>query len=141
MALANNRRRFGPLLLGLLMGLLTVPARAQAPAGDGILGEYYEGVDFERLVTRRRDATLAFDWGHAPPAPGLGAEYFSVRWTGWLVPPASGRYLFHATVDDGVRIWLNDKLVQIRELLKWKLVRSKPRTLWAACWIVSSEAR
>ncbi|MGY3090658.1 outer membrane protein OmpA-like peptidoglycan-associated protein [Hymenobacter sp. UYAg731] len=109
MALANNRRHLGPLLLGLLMTLGT--ARAQAPAGDGILGEYYEGADFERLVTRRYDATLAFNWGHAPPAPGLGAEYFSVRWTGWLVPPVSGRYVLHVAVDDGMRIWLNDKLV------------------------------
>ena len=109
MALENNRRPLGPLLLGLLMTLGT--ARAQAPAGDGILGEYYDGANFERLVTRRYDATLAFDWGHAPPAPGLGAEYFSVRWTGWLVPPVSGRYVLHVAVDDGMRIWLNDKLV------------------------------
>lgn len=77
MALANDRRHLGLLLLGLLMTLQT--AHAQAPAGNGILGEYYEGTDFERLVTRRHDATLAFDWGHAPPVPGLGAEYFSVR--------------------------------------------------------------
>ena len=107
MALANDWRRSWSLLLGLLMTLGT----AQAPAGDGILGEYYEGADFERLVARRNDATLAFDWGHAPPAPGLGAEYFSVRWTGWLVPPASGRYVLHVAVDDGMRIWLNDKLI------------------------------
>ena len=89
------------------------PAGAQTPllTGNGVLGEYYDGANFEHLITRRRDATLAFDWHHAPPAPGVPAEYFSVRWTGWLVPPASGRYLLHATVDDGVRIWLNDKLV------------------------------
>ena len=87
------------------------PAKAQAPAGDGILGEYYEGVDFGRLVMRRHDATLAFDWGHAPPVPGLGAKYFSVRWTGWLLPPVSGRYVLHVAVDDGMRIWLNDKLI------------------------------
>lgn len=41
----------------------------------------------------------------------MPAEYFSVRWTGWLVPPANGRYIFHATVDDGIRIWLNDQLI------------------------------
>ena len=111
---ANDRQGRELLLFGLLPGLLlglTMPAQAQAPAGHGLLGEYYEGTAFERLVARRYDATLAFDWGHAPPVPGLGAEYFSVRWTGWLLPPASGRYVLHATVDDGMRIWLNDRLV------------------------------
>jgi outer membrane protein OmpA-like peptidoglycan-associated protein len=100
------------LLLGVALAAGPVgSAWAQARAGDGMLGEYYEGTAFERLVTRRYDATLAFDWGHGPPVPGLGAEYFSVRWTGWLVPPVSGRYVLHATVDDGMRIWVNDKLI------------------------------
>ena len=111
MALGKNRRHPGPLLLGLLLALLPARARAQAPVGNGLLGEYYDGPAFERLVLRRPDATLAFDWAHAPPASGVPAEYFSVRWTGWLVPPASGRYVLHATVDDGLRLWLNDQLV------------------------------
>ena len=115
MALLIERWRCGPLLLGLLgaLPLLAVPARAQAPlpTGTGIIGEYYDGPDFDRFVLRRRDATLAFDWAHRPPAPGLPAEYFSVRWTGWLVPPASGRYVLHVTIDDGMRIWLNDNLI------------------------------
>jgi outer membrane protein OmpA-like peptidoglycan-associated protein len=113
MTLANNQRLLRLLLLGLPTGLLAGPARAQAPlpTSTGIVGEYYEGTNFERFVTRRYDATLAFDWGHAPPVPGVPAEYFSVRWTGWLVPPVSGRYVLHATVDDGIRIWLNDQLV------------------------------
>jgi len=63
MALANHRQHLGPLLPGLLLRLLTGPVRAQAPAGDGILDEYYEGADFELVVTPRYDATLAFDWG------------------------------------------------------------------------------
>ena len=103
------RRRLRVALLALLPTLAA--AQAPQPDGDGIVGEYYEGPDFDRLVTRRRDATLAFDWGHRPPVPGLSAEYFSVRWTGWLVPPVSGRYVLHATADDGIRIWLNDRLV------------------------------
>ena len=103
-----------PLLLGLLVValLLPAPARAQAEVkGDGIKADYYDGPAFERFVVSRRDASIHFDWAHRPPVSGLPAEYFSVRWTGWLVPPASGRYVFHVTVDDGMRIWLNDKLI------------------------------
>ncbi|HEX8330767.1 MAG TPA: PA14 domain-containing protein [Hymenobacter sp.] len=87
--------------------------------GNGIRGDYYDGPEFERFVLSRRDPTLAFDWGHRPPAPGVPAEYFSVRWTGWLVPPASGRYVFHATVDDGIRIWLNDQLIMNEWRPQW----------------------
>lgn len=35
---------------------------------------------------------------------GVSAEYFSVRWTGWLVPPVSERYGLHDAVGDGMRI-------------------------------------
>lgn len=101
-------------LLKVALALLPGIAWAQTqplPTGGGIVGEYYDGSNFERLVTRRHDATIAFDWAHQPPAPGMPTEYFSVRWMGWLVPPASGRYLFHITTDDGMRMWLNDKLV------------------------------
>ena len=107
--LMGNCRWVAPALLVLLAGV--AHAQDALPPGDGILGEYYDGPNFERLVTRRHDATLSFDWGHAPPVPGAPAEYFSVRWTGWLVPPASGRYVLHATVDDGIRIYLNDQLI------------------------------
>ena len=82
-----------------------------APAGDGLKAEYFAGANFDQLLLVRRDATLAFDWAHNPPAAGVPAEYFSVRWTGWLVPPVSGRYRLHVTVDDGMRIWLNDRLI------------------------------
>ena len=108
-----------PLLGCWLAVVLSAPAgwAQSAPAGgDGIRGDYYEGTDFERYVLSRRDARIAFDWGQQPPAAGMPAENFSVRWTGWLLPPVSGRYVFHVTVDDGIRIWVNDK----RILNEWR---------------------
>lgn len=41
--------------------------------------------------------------------PGVPAEEFTVRWTGWLVPPVTGHYVLHLTVDDGARLWLDGK--------------------------------
>ena len=112
----TNWCRIRPLLLTLLLRagvfLPTTPAVAQAQTvGDGLKGDYYEGTDFERFVLSRRDASVNFNWGQQPPAPGMPAESFSVRWTGWVVPPVGGRYIFHVTVDDGIRIWVNDKLI------------------------------
>lgn len=97
------------LMLGLTARLAA--GKSGATVGDGLVGEYYEGMDFNRLITTRRAAAIAFDWAMRPPAAGVPAEYFSVRWKGWLVPPATGRYVLHATVDDGIRVWLNDQLV------------------------------
>jgi outer membrane protein OmpA-like peptidoglycan-associated protein len=97
-------------LLGWLL-LAASAARGQQPIGDGLLAQYYDGENFERVMYVRHDPSINFDWGHGEPAPGLPTEYFSVRWSGWLVPPTTGRYVFHVTVDDGMRVWLNDKRV------------------------------
>lgn len=103
--------RFLRFLFVRLLLLLPALANAQTPGGDGLMGQYYDGENFERVMYIRRDPTIDFDWGHGEPAPGLPTEYFSVRWKGWLVPPATGRYIFHITIDDGMRIWLNDRQI------------------------------
>jgi hypothetical protein len=96
-------KRLRWLFCGLL--LTGLPALAQVPglAGDGLKGDYYDGRDFNTFVLSQRDAVINFDWHHENPVPGLPAENFSVRWTGWLVPPTTGRYVLHMAVDDGVR--------------------------------------
>jgi outer membrane protein OmpA-like peptidoglycan-associated protein len=101
--------------LGVLSVLSLWPqlSGAQPAAGlsPGLRGDYYEGLNFEHLVHTQRDARLDFDWHHSSPVPGVPAESFTIRWTGWLVPPVTGRYVLHLTVDDGVRLWLNQRLL------------------------------
>jgi outer membrane protein OmpA-like peptidoglycan-associated protein len=93
-----------------VLGLLGAGnAWGQAQRGDGLRGDYYEGREFDRLVASRRDATLNFDWHGTRPVAGLTPKDFSVRWTGWLVPPTTGRYVLHISADDGIRLWLNDR--------------------------------
>jgi outer membrane protein OmpA-like peptidoglycan-associated protein len=109
------------LLLKLLLGCLAVTApvaaahaqgilaRAQPAVGDGLRGDYYDGLNFEKFVQTRRDALIDFYWPQEQPMPGVPAEQFTVRWTGWLVPPITGHYVLHLTVDDGARLWLDGK--------------------------------
>ena len=100
-----------------ILAALPLLAGAQArKGGNGLKGTYYAGTDFEELVLTRRDPTVNFDWHGQAPAAGLPANGFSVRWTGWLVPPTTGHYVLHLSVDDGIRLWLNG-----RELLnEWR---------------------
>jgi hypothetical protein len=48
-----------------------------------------------------------FDWGNGSPAPSIGVDTFSVRWTGQVQPLFSQTYTFYTTSDDGVRLWVN----------------------------------
>ncbi|KAA9333104.1 OmpA family protein [Hymenobacter busanensis] len=101
------------LLLGLLVLLKSAESRAQAtaalPVGAGLTATYYAGMNFERPVVTRIDAAIDFNWHVRPPAPGVPAERFSVRWEGYVLAPVSGEYIFSTIMDDGLRVWLGDK--------------------------------
>jgi hypothetical protein len=58
----------------------------------------------------RNDLKIDFDWGAGAPAAGLPADGFSVRWTRQLHFPV-GTYRFSVAVDDGVRLWVDDRLI------------------------------
>ena len=100
-------------LIGLLLAGSTMAQRMK-PATSlkaGLTGEYFDGPNFERKVLTRTDTQVDFDWNWQSPGPGVPREYFSVRWTGKLYAPTSGKYRFSATVDDGVRVWVGGKKV------------------------------
>ncbi|GAB3564362.1 PA14 domain-containing protein [Spirosoma luteolum] len=93
--------------------LLTTELAGQMPlrAQPGLKGQYYTGTQFEKLVMTRTDPSLHFDWRGRTPGPGLPQSYYSVRWTGKLLAPTTGTYVFFAKVDDGIRLWVGNRLV------------------------------
>lgn len=72
-------------------------------------GEYFNNRDFAGdPVLVRDDAEVNFVWGTSSPAPGtVTPDNFSVRWTRNLDLPA-GNYRFTVSVDDGVRLFVNN---------------------------------
>lgn len=58
----------------------------------------------------RVDPALSFDWGSGAVTP-FGRDYVSARWVGKLVAPATERFTFFVTADDGVRVWVNHTMV------------------------------
>lgn len=98
-----------PALLAAHLG--TAQAPAVRPVGTGLQASYYNGINFEQLVLRRRDAAIDFDWKKQPPVPGLGYEQFSVRWEGYILAPTTGEYEFSTVMDDGLRVWVGGKRI------------------------------
>jgi hypothetical protein len=84
--------------------------------GDGLTGNYFNGVNFETQVLSRKDPIVNFDWASGSPAASVNADKFSVRWIGQVQPRYSGDYTFYITNDDGGRLWVNNQLIAN----KWK---------------------
>jgi beta-glucosidase len=90
----------------------------------GLTGAYFRGRDLQgEPVLTRVDPTVAFRWDRGAPTDELVArgelaaeralegDSFSVRWTGALVPPASGEYELTVTGNDGVRLFVDGRKV------------------------------
>jgi len=74
-------------------------------------GEYFDNFSLQGPpVLVRDDEEVDFNWADRAPAPGLPADDFSVRWTR-TVELRGGKYIFTLEADDGVRLWVDDRLV------------------------------
>lgn len=79
--------------------------------GDGLTGKYYNNANLTNLKLTRIDSKIDFYWGSDAPIAGMGTDYFSVRWTGEILPEFSETYTFKTHTNDGVRLWVNDVLL------------------------------
>ena len=59
----------------------------------------------------RVDTNVNFNWGNGVPIAGMAADSFSVRWTGRVQARRSGVHQFHTVTDEGVRLWVDGKLL------------------------------
>jgi len=77
----------------------------------GLTGKYFNNSEWtgEPAVTRI-DPSVNFSWGALSPATQINADNFSVRWTGKLVPPESGKYLLGFSGNGGVRLVLDGQV-------------------------------
>ena len=96
------------------VSVVPVPASAlrTADGKPGLSAEYFANKTLEGApALTRTDEIVNFDWGMSKPANELPADNFSARWTGKVTPVVSGKYNFGAIADDGVRIYLDGKLI------------------------------
>jgi glucose/arabinose dehydrogenase len=79
--------------------------------GIGLLGTYYDNANFTGKVVTRIDRALAFNWGAGAPVGGIAPNTFSVRWRGAVETGLTGPHTFYVRSDDGVRLWVNGRLL------------------------------
>jgi hypothetical protein len=89
----------------------TYTANFTASTGGGLTGQYFDNIDFTNLRLTRADATVNFNFGSGSPDPLIGADTFSVRWTGTITPQFGQAYTLYTTSDDGIRVTLNGAVI------------------------------
>jgi len=82
----------------------------QGIPNNAFLGEYFKDTQLGSLALTRTDNVIDFNWGEGSPDPSIGVNGFSVRWQGnfsfnehW--------WEFNTLSDDGVRVFVDDKIV------------------------------
>ena len=80
-------------------------------SSNGLKGEYFDNRSLKgEPVLTRVDDELEFDWPWSP-GEGVPDDQFSIRWTGFLKPTTSFEGWLGLSSDDGVRMWVDDKLI------------------------------
>ena len=90
----------------------------QADAPQGLRAEYFSNTNLSGQPTKTRvDARIDFDLDRVNPIEGPSDAY-SVRWSGFLQPPAAGKYRLRVGIDrcfdckghDGYRLWIDGRI-------------------------------
>lgn len=92
-----------------------VPDPGTSNQTHGLFARYHNGVDFKTVFAERIDPNIDFNWGSGAPVAGLGVDLFSIRWFGYLTPPADGVYKFEVHAMDPLRVRLENQNVFLFE--------------------------
>jgi beta-glucosidase len=80
---------------------------------NGLNVEFFNNIDLAGTpVLKRVDGGINFDWNENGPGAEVAKDHYSVRWTGYLKVNATDDYSISTISDDGLRFWLDDRLIQ-----------------------------
>ena len=84
---------------------------ATSVSTGGWFGQYYDNMTLGGDPTfTRMDGAVDFDWPNGSPGNDIPRSFWSARWTQTAYFSAA-KYRFHAIVDDGVRVFVDGKVV------------------------------
>lgn len=79
------------------------------PLGTGLKGTYFNNSDFTEEVLVRIDPFIDFNWNDGSPIATIGADTFSIRWTGHIQAELTNNYTFYTVADNGVHLWVDNR--------------------------------
>jgi beta-glucosidase len=97
-----------------LKDFITVSAEFLSSGNQkGLQGNYFPNSDLKgKLAFEKQDEQLNFKWTlYSPDPEKLQPDNYSIRWTGKLAAPDSGKYQLGLRGNDGFRLYLNGKLL------------------------------
>lgn len=78
----------------------------------GLVSEYFNTINFEgNPVHKRVDLQINFKWWGDKPVPEVQYDNFSIRWTGYIVPPVSGVFYLGAKGTKTYSVFVNDSMI------------------------------
>ncbi|WP_291765738.1 beta-glucosidase [Caldivirga sp. UBA161] len=111
-----------------------IPVRYLTPMGEpnrrGLRGEYFNNPNLEgEPIGVRIDAPwegfFRLDIGYDPPYQGLDPGRYSIRWIGYITPPATGTYEFKVYASGGgFRLTVDGKVI----VDSWGVVSNSPKS-------------
>ena len=78
---------------------------------NGLAATYFNNANLTGSTVARTDPKIDFNWKTGSPASGIGGDSFSVRWLGQVQAMETGAYRFRTHSDEGVKLWVNGKLL------------------------------
>ena len=79
---------------------------------QGLRGEYFSNRELEgEPAIVKTDSNIDFVWWTDAPEEGLEYDNFSVRWSGYLVPPVSGEYAIGGEGYRAFKVLLDDEVM------------------------------
>ena len=109
--------RYAPVPGRFAVEYVPVPAENLVTLADGqrtpgLTAEYFDNnrLDGEPRV-KRQDARVDFGWTLNSPARGIPFDWYSVRWTGKLIAPATETVRLGVEGNDGYRLYFDGALL------------------------------
>ncbi|NGM84434.1 glycosyl hydrolase [Paenibacillus sp. 7124] len=76
--------------------------------GNGLWGDYYVGPNFEKYYLGKTVPTIDYNWMKGTP---VGNYSMSIKWAGYLRPRFTEDYTLYTKASDGVRLYLDNRLL------------------------------